>query len=282
MAGFGADGFSDGFFFESIFDGSADSLDTEAVRVAFGFAVGAGEGAESVEARMGGSGAIDALSGLAICGAAVGAAGFGASAAGGAESVEARADAVAIGALSGLTVCGAGDGAAVFGVSAGSGAEAVEAGMGGAVAIGVPSSLIACEGARMAGVLGGTAVNAGAADSIREAARFGASSAFPPAANEPLFAGAGLAAGSVSEAPACRGAVCRPPWISERESLEGVRRRSFCGLTRPSVAGMEDSRSGPSAGLYVRAKLAPTTATPASPIAPAVSVQRCERGLTDF
>ncbi|HEY1888080.1 MAG TPA: hypothetical protein VGG86_18830 [Roseiarcus sp.] len=39
LAGFGADGFSDGFFLESIFDGSADSLDTDAVRVAFGFAV---------------------------------------------------------------------------------------------------------------------------------------------------------------------------------------------------------------------------------------------------
>jgi hypothetical protein len=134
----------------------------------------------------------------------------------------------------------------------------------------------------MAGVLGGTEVNAGAADSIREEARFGASSAFPPAGAKPLFAGAVLAAGSVSEAPACKGAVCRLPWISERESLEGVRRRSFCGLTTPSVAGMEDSRSGPSAGLYVRAKLAPTTAAPASAIAPAVSVQRRERGLTDF
>ena len=43
MRGFCSDGLPDGFFFELIFgvDGSADSFDTDAVRVPFGFGVSA-------------------------------------------------------------------------------------------------------------------------------------------------------------------------------------------------------------------------------------------------
>lgn len=80
LRGFCTDGFSDGFFLESIFgvDGSPDSLDADAVRAAFGFGASAGGGAESVEGRMGGIAAIDALSGLTVSGAAVGTAVFGA------------------------------------------------------------------------------------------------------------------------------------------------------------------------------------------------------------
>ena len=71
----------------------------DAVCVAFGFGVSARGGAESVEAGVGGAVALDALSGLTICEATVGAAVFGASARGGAESVEAGVGgAVAIGA----------------------------------------------------------------------------------------------------------------------------------------------------------------------------------------
>ena len=66
---------------------------------------------------MGGAVATDVLSGLTICGAAVGAAGFGASARGGAEPVETGVDGtVASDALSGLTICGAAVGTAGFGV----------------------------------------------------------------------------------------------------------------------------------------------------------------------
>jgi hypothetical protein len=79
LAGFCCEIFSGGFFFESLFgfDGSADSLDTEAVCVAFGFGVCARGGAVPVEARVGAVVGTDALSGLTICGAAVAAAGFG-------------------------------------------------------------------------------------------------------------------------------------------------------------------------------------------------------------
>ncbi len=132
LRGFCSEGFTSGFFFESIFgvDGSADSFDTDAVGVAFGFGVSA-RGAEAVEAGVGGAVAIGAPSGLTVCEAADAAAVFGASARGGAESVEAGVDgAVAIGAPSGLIACEAADGAAVFGASARGGAESGEAGAG--------------------------------------------------------------------------------------------------------------------------------------------------------
>ena len=73
----------------------------------------------------------------------------------GAELVEAGlGGAVAIGAPSGLIACAAADAAAVFGASARGGVELVEAGLGGAVAIGGPSGLIACEAADGAAVFG--------------------------------------------------------------------------------------------------------------------------------
>ena len=65
--------------------------------------------------------------------------------------------AVAIGAPSGLIACEAADGAAVFGASARGGVEPVEAGVGGAVAIGGPSGLIACGAADGAAVFGASA-----------------------------------------------------------------------------------------------------------------------------
>jgi hypothetical protein len=244
--GFCSDAFSSGFFFESIFgvDGCLDSLDTCAIGVAFGFGVSA-KGAESVEAGVGGAVAIGAPSGLAICGAALRAAGFGVSARGGAESVEAGAGgAVASGAPSGLTICWAADRAAGFGVSASGGAEAVEAGVDGAVVIGSPSSLITCEGTRTAAELGGTGVDAGAADSKPEEARCGAStSPFPQAGTEPLFAGAVMASGRVSRLPACKGAACWLSFISEWESV-------------PSVVATEGSSVGTSGVLLTRATLA--------------------------
>ena len=231
--------FLGGFFFGSIFgvDGRADSFGTDAVGVAFGFGVSA-KGAELVEAGVGG--------------------------------------AVAIGAPSGLTVCGAADGPAVFGVSA-RGAESIEAGVDGAVGIGAPSGLMICEATGMAPRFGGAGVNAGAADSNPKEARCGAStSAFPPAGTEPLFAGAMLASGRVSKAPACKGAACWLSSISERESFEGLRVCSFCDLTSPSVAATGSSRVGRSGALFIRAKVAQTAAAPDSASPAAVSVQRRE------
>ena len=188
-----------------------------------------------------------------------------------AELVEAGVDgAVASDALSGLTICGAPVGAAVFGVSARDGAESVEAGVDGVVAIGSPSGLIICEATGMAAELGGAGVNAGAADSKPEEARLGAStSAFPPAGTEPLFAGAVVASGRASKAPACKGAACWLSCISERESLEGLRVCSFCDPTSPLVAASESSRSGRFGALFMRAKLTQTAAAPASASPPA-------------
>ncbi len=72
-----------------------------------------------------------------------------------AELVEAGVDgAVAIGEPTGLIACEAADGVAVFGVSARGGVEGGEAGVDGAVAIGGPSGLIACEAADGAAVFG--------------------------------------------------------------------------------------------------------------------------------
>ncbi len=130
---FCSDGLPGGFFFESIFgaDGPADSFDTDAVRVAFGFGVSA-RGAEAVEAAVDGAVAIGALSGLIICEAADGAAVFEAPARGGDELGGAGADgAVAIGGPFGLIACKAADGAAVFGASATGGVELVRSGGGG-------------------------------------------------------------------------------------------------------------------------------------------------------
>jgi hypothetical protein len=71
--------------------------------------------------------------------------GFGLSARG-ANWVGAGADgAVAMGVPSGLVACEAADGAAVFGASARGGVDTGEAGVGGAIAIGAPSGLVACE-----------------------------------------------------------------------------------------------------------------------------------------
>ena len=285
MRGFCRDGFSGGFFLESIFgvEGSADSFDADAVSLAFGFGVSAGGGAEAVEAGVGGAVAIGAALDFTICGAADGPAGFGVSARGGAEAVEAGGGgAAAIGALSGLTICGAADGTAGFGVPARGGAEAVEAGVDGAVAIGVPSGRITCEGSRMAGVLGGTGVNAGGANSKPKEARCEASSSpFPPAGAKPLFAGAVPPSGRVSKLPACEGASFWLSSISKRESLEGLRVCSFCGLAKLSVAVTEGSRSAESGALFMRAKLTPIVAATVSAIAPAVSVQRRELGRVD-
>jgi hypothetical protein len=145
-----------------------------------------------------------------------------------------------------------------------------------AAAIGVPSGLIACEGARMAGVLAGTSVNAGGADSMPEEARFGASAAaFPVAEAAPLSAEAGLASTRVSKAPACEGAA----WLgsaNERDSLEGLRACSLSDLTIPSVVSscVHWSR--------VRATLAQTAAAPASASPPAVSFHRRDLGRVGF
>jgi len=125
---------------------------------------------------VGGAVAIDASSGLTVCGAAGAAAGFGASAEGGAESVEAEADgAVAIDASSGLTICEA----AGFGVSAGW-ARSIETGADGAVGIGAPSGPILIEGASAGAWFGGVGVNVRAVGSRPEEARCDASiSTFP-------------------------------------------------------------------------------------------------------
>jgi hypothetical protein len=247
LAGFCSDILPGGFFFESIFgvDGRADSFGRDAIGVAFGFGVSTGGGAESVEAGVGG--------------------------------------AVAIGAPSGLIICGAADGPAGFGVSAGGGAESVEAGVDGAVAIGAPSGPILCVGTSAAGWFSGAGMNAGVADSRLKEARCGAStSAFPAAGTEPLFAGAVLASGRVSKLPACEGAACWLSSISERESFEGSRVCSFCGLTGLSVAATEGSRSAGSGALFMRAKLTPIVAAPASATPPPISFQLRELGLVDF
>jgi hypothetical protein len=148
-----------------------------------------------------------------------------------------------------------------------------------AAAIGVPSGLIACEGARMAGVLAGTSVNAGGADSMPEEARFGASAAaFPVAEAAPLSAEAGLASTRVSKAPACEGAA----WLgsaNERDSLEGLRACSFSGLTIPTLVR---SCVGRSRVLLTRTTLAQTAAAPASASPPAVSFQRRDLGRDGF
>ena len=153
LAGFCCEIFSGGFLFDSLFgfDGSADSFGTDAVCVAFGFGVCAIGGAGSVEARVGGAVAADALFDLTIGAAAIGAAGFGASARGGAELVETGADgAVASDALSGLTIWGTAVWAAGFGVPAGC-AASVEVGLDGAVVIGAPSGPILCVATGVAG-----------------------------------------------------------------------------------------------------------------------------------
>jgi hypothetical protein len=238
LRGFCRDVF-EGFFFESILgvDGPAVSFDREAVCAAFGFGAAAGGGAEAVEAGAGAAVAIDAASGL--------------------------------------TVCGTPDEAAGFGVSVGGGVEAVEAGVGGAAAIGVPSGLMIWEATGMAPRFGWGGVNAGGADSKPEEAGCGGSaSAFSPTESGPLLAGAVLASGRVSKAPACKGAAC-PPSSSERE-LEGLRTCSFCVPANLSVAVMEGSRSGAFGALLISAKLAQTAATPASASPPAVSFQRRE------
>lgn len=261
--------------------GSVDCRSAWAMGLAGGFGLPRGFCSDAFssgfffESIFGVDGCLDSFDTCAI-GAAFG---FGVSAKG-AESVEAGAGgAVAIGAPSGLTIWRA----AGFGVSASGGAEAVEAGVDGAVAIGSPSSLITCEGARMAGVLGGTGVDAGAADSKPEEARRGAStSPFPQAGTEPLFAGAVMASGRFSKLPACEGAACWLSSISERESVERLRVCSFGDLMSPSVVATESSGVGRFGVLLIRAKLAETAAMPASASPPAVSFQRRELGLVDF
>jgi hypothetical protein len=89
-----------------------------------------------------------------------------------------------------------------------------------------------------------------------------------------------LASSRVSAAPACEGAACGLFCIGARESLEGLRVCSFCGLARASVAATDGSRSAGSGALFRRAKLVPATAATASASPPAVSVQR--RELIDF
>ena len=139
--------------------------------------------------------------------------------------------AVAIGAPSGLIACEAADGAAVFGASVRGGVESGAAGVDGAVAIGSPSGPIRCEATSAAAWLSGAGVKAGTA---------------------------------------------------EPGALAGSRVCSFCGVARRSVAATEGSRSARSGALFMRTKLAQTAATPASASPPAVSFQCRELGLVDF
>jgi hypothetical protein len=269
---FCSDGLPDGFFFESIFgaDGPADSFDTDAVRVAFGFGVSA-RGAEAVEAAVDAAVAIGALSGLIICEAADGAAVFEAPAIGGVESCGAGlGGAVAIGGPFGLIACKAANGAAVFGASATGGVESCGAELEGAVAIGGPFGLIACEAADGAAVFGASVrggVESGAAG-VDGAVAIGAPSG--PIRCEATsvaawFSGAGAKAGT-----------------AEPGALAGSRVCSFCGVARRSVAATEGSRSARSGALFMRTKLAQTAATPASASPPAVSFQCRELGQGDF
>ena len=131
----------------------------------------------------------------------------------------------------------------------------------------------------MAGVLGGTGVNAGGANSKPKEARCEASnSPFPPAGAKPR----------------CRSCAALGP----RFQVAGLRRRellavlhqqagvaeaevcSFCGLAKLSVAVTEGSRSA-NLDFIRRAKLTPIVAATVSAIAPAVSVQRRELGGVD-
>jgi hypothetical protein len=268
---FCSDGLPDGFFFESIFgaDGPADSFDTDAVRVAFGFGV-SGRGAEAVEAAVDGAIAIGEPTGLIACEAADGAAVFDAPARGGDDSGEAGADgAIAIGEPTGLIACEAADGAAVFEAPARGGVESCGAGVEGAVAIGSPFGLIACEAADGAGGIG---VSAGCPESVEAgvdaAVAIGAPSG--PILCEGTsvaawFSGSGMDAGAAEPGALAGSSVC-----------------SFSGLTRLSVAARDGSRSGRSGVLFIRAKLAQTATTPASASPPAVSFQRPKLGLVDF
>jgi hypothetical protein len=284
--------FTSGFFFESALDSSADSFDADAVGVAFGFGLSA-RGADWVEAGVGGADAMGAPSGLVACEeAADGAAVFGASARGGVETGEAGVGgAVAMGAPSGLVACEeSADGAAVFGASARGGVETGEAGVGGAVAIGAPSGLIAFEAIDGAAGFGVSA--RGGAES-GEARVGGAGGISVPSARilcvvtsvAPWFSGAGVNAGAGacgSTLSACEGAACGLSCIGARGELEGSRVCSFCGLTTLSVAATEGSRSAKSGALFMRAKLTPIIAAPASASPPTISFQLREPGLVDF
>ena len=126
-------------------------------------------------------------------------------------------------------------------------------------------------------------MNAGAADSKPEEARFGAStSAFPPAGSEPPMSGAVLASGPVSKLPACKGSACWLSCIGARGELEGSRVCSFCGLAGLSPAAMESSRSGRFEGLLMKAKLTKIVAAATSASPPPISFQLRELGLVDF
>jgi hypothetical protein len=302
--------FTSGFFLESVagVDGCAGSFDTCAVGMAFGFGVSAG-GAESVEAGVDGAVAIGAPSGLTICEATGAVAGFGVPARG-AESVEAGVDgadaiggpsgliafaaagaaavfgvsirggaesgeagaggAVAIGGTAGLIALGAADGAAIFGASIRGGVEGGEAATDGAVAFGAPSGLIACEAADGAAVFG---ASAGGGDASGEAATDGAVAIGAPSG--PILCEA-------TSAGAWFGGAAVNAGAAEPGELEGSRACSFCGLTWLSVAATGGSCSGRSGALFMRAKLTPIMAAPASASPPAISFQLRDLGLVDF
>jgi hypothetical protein len=253
--------FTGGFFFESIFgvDGSEDSFDTDAVRVAFGFGV-PGAGAGAVEAGLGAV-AIGRPSGLIACEAADGTPVFGASAK---RGVEGAADgAVAIGAPSCLIACEIAEGASVFGASARGSAD-------GAVAIVAPSGLIACEPADGASVFGASA--GGGAES-GEAAPDGAAAIGAP--SRPILCEATSVAGRFGGGGVISGAA-------EREELEASGVVSFCGLTWLSVAATGGSRSGRVGALFTRAKLTEIAAAPASTSPPAIHFQGRDLDLLDL
>jgi hypothetical protein len=282
--------FTSGFFFESALDSSSDSFDADAVGVAFGFGLSA-KGADWVEAGVDGADAMGVPSGLVACEAADGAAGFGVSARGGVETGEAGVDrADAIGAPSGLVAFEAIDGAAVFGASARGGVDTGEAGVGGAVAMGVPSGLVAFEGIDGAAVFG---VSARGGVETGEAGVGGADAIGVPSGRilcvvtsvAPWFSGAGAkvgAAGGVPKLPACEGAACGLSCIGARGAFAGSTVCSFCGLTTLSVAAAEGWRSVRSGALFVKAKLTPIMAAPASATPPAISFQLRAPGLVDF
>jgi hypothetical protein len=270
--GFCIGGFTGGFFFESILgvDGSADSSDTDAVRVALGFG-GSGTGAEAVEAGLDGAGAIGRPAGLIACEAADGVAVFGASAKRGVEGAEAGpGGAVAVGAASGRIACEAIDGVSVFGASARGGDESREAGLGGAVAVRAASGRIAGEATDGASVFGASA--RGGAES-GEAAPDGAVAIGAP--SRPILCEATRVAGWFGGGGVNSGAA-------EREGAEGSRVVSFCGLTWLSVVATGGSRSGRSGALFIRAKLTQIAAAPASVSPPAIHFQGRELDLLDL
>ncbi len=187
-----------------------------------------------------------------------------------AESVEAGVDgAVAIGAPSGLAACEAAVAAAGIGVSAGC-AELVEAGVGRDVAIGAASGLAICGAA---GAAAGIGALARGGDDSGEARADGAVAIGAPS-GPILCEGTSVAAwfsGSGVDAGA-----------AEPGALTGSRVCSFSGLARLSAAAAEGSCSGRSGALFRKATLAQTAATPASASPPAVSFQLRERDLLDF